>query len=109
MIYRLILILLLCCSCSKMELATNTLLVADWSQTRQIAKNPDKYYEQNIILGMHPSEGKVNGYFAACILGNTILHRTLPKKYRSLYQAGLIAVQIGVIQNNYNIGLQVKF
>jgi len=105
---RTIIILILCCSCSPIEATTNSLLVADWSQTRQI---PDRtgIYETNFILGENPSKSDIDNYFAAAIALNTILHRTLPKKYLPYYQAGLIAVEVGAVANNYNIGLNVRF
>jgi len=90
-----------------MEIATNSLLVADWSQTRQFPDN--NIEEKNIILGKYPSKEHINYYFAGCLLTNTILHRTLPDKYLDYYQKGLIIVQVGAISNNYSLGVRVKF
>ena len=89
--------------------ASTALLVADWAQTRYIAKNPDQFYERNPILGKHPSVGKVNAYFAGAIIGNYLLMDYLSPKNRTLYQAGLISVQIVVVGNNKRIGVGMAF
>jgi dimethylglycine dehydrogenase len=38
-------------------------MMADYLQTLEISRNPDKYYERNPILGNHPSQGEVTAYF----------------------------------------------
>lgn len=102
--------LLLLTGCSGMEVTTNALLLADYAQTRQIAKQPDMYYEKyNQFLSNNPSVRDVDKYFAGVFAVNTLLHKYLPEKYLSYYQTGLISVEIGCVANNYNIGLKVKF
>jgi hypothetical protein len=108
------LIFLLICGCSQkftaLEAATDALLIADWSQTRQIPRSPDQgWYETNIYLGEHPGDGRVNGYFATCLVVNTVIHRVLPEPYLRYYQTGVVAVEAIAIGNNYNLGIKVKF
>jgi hypothetical protein len=40
--------------------ASTAFLIADWGQTRTIAKKPHLVHEKNPILGRHPSVGRVN-------------------------------------------------
>jgi hypothetical protein len=81
----------------------------DWMQTRKIAKNPDKYYEKNPLLGEHPSTEKVDVYFAASIAANTAIAMALPPEYRKWFQYVSIGVEAGVVANNFSIGLGVGF
>ena len=48
--------------------------LADWAQTKNIARNPEKFYEKvNLILGDHPHPDKVDAYFALTGQRNYIL------------------------------------
>lgn len=81
----------------------------DYGQTLGIAKNPDKYYERNPIIGKHPSVGTVNVY----MIGSAVLHPVvsyfLPKKYRQIWQYGTIITSGICVINNNSIGVGVKF
>ena len=82
--------------------------VADWSQTLQIADQPDRHFERNPILGRHPSRGEVNAYFSATALALVLLADALPQ-YRRAFLGGWIAVQAVVVHNNLGIGLRIGF
>lgn len=88
---------------------SSVLLVADWAQTRHIARNPDRFFEKNPILGEHPSVGRVNTYFATTLVLNYIVTDALPPKWRTAYQAGLIGVELYVVGNNKRIGIRMDF
>ena len=81
----------------------------DMLQTKYIADNPDRFYEKNPILGEHPSEGDVEKYFVACMLGNYLLSRALPPKLRPYFQNLSIGTQRNMITNNANLGIGFKF
>ena len=81
----------------------------DWLQTRNIARNPDKFYETNSYLGQHPSVGKVNEYFAVTMLLHVGIVTSLPSKYRSVFQFTTIAYEINYVAGNYQIGISAKF
>jgi hypothetical protein len=89
--------------------ASSALLVADWAQTRHIAKNPQLFYEKNPILGEHPSLGRVNTYFATVLVANYFITDALSPKWRTAYQAGLIGVELVVIGNNKRLGIKMDF
>ena len=81
----------------------------DWLQTRNIARNPDKFYETNSYLGQHPSVGKVNGYFATMMLVHVCIVTVLPSKYRATFQFTSIAYEASYVAGNYRLGISVKF
>lgn len=85
--------------------------LADWGQTLDIASQCESgaYYETNPVMGKCPSVQTVNAYF----LGTALLHygtaKLLPRKYRRMFQAGTIGMELSYITNNASIGLNVKF
>lgn len=92
-----------------MEITWQALWFADWSQTRQIAKAPESYFERNKILGAHPSTGNVDAYFAVGAVAHYAITQALPPRWRETWQAVTIVYQAGTVVQNYQIGLQVKF
>ncbi|MBI1755049.1 hypothetical protein HY250_01825 [Candidatus Azambacteria bacterium] len=57
-------------------------LQEDWHQTRDL-KNQPGTYETNPILGRHPSDGKIDLYFAGCYMVQHFLATRLPEPYAS--------------------------
>lgn len=81
----------------------------DWLQTRNIARNPERYYETNAILGQHPSIGRVNAYFASMMLVHVGIVTALPKEYRAAFQFTSIAYEVSYVAGNYKLGISAKF
>ena len=94
---------------TKHELVYLVLHSTDWMQTRYISKNPSYLYEQNNILGKHPSIAKVNNYFAATALMHFGVAYLLPREYRRSFQYITMGVEIGAITHNYQIGIKLNF
>jgi len=101
-----------------LEIATIATLAMDWSQTRTIAKNPDRYYETNPILGKHPNVGTVDLYFAACAVGHAGIAYLLPQSItvlnlevpvRKVWQLTWIGLEVGAIANNVKAGIKFDF
>lgn len=90
------------------QLTYTALHIIDWGQTRNIVNN-GRYYDNNPVLGKHPSMGEVNTYFILTLLGYTTISYILPSKYRRYWQVGTIVIQSGVVGHNFNIGLKVDF
>lgn len=88
------------------HLAFTGLMVADYLQTMEIARNPDRYYERNPILGNHPSEGEVTAYFIGSYALVTAAAWALPEPYRDALQYVAIGVEAGAVANNFSIGLR---
>ena len=86
----------------------STLLVVDWGQTINIARDPS-YHEINPILGRHPSEQSVNTYMGAALVGALTISHFLPSKYRALFTGSVIALELPYVYNNYQIGLRIQF
>jgi hypothetical protein len=80
----------------------------DWAQTREIARNPS-YYEQNMMLGKHPSVREVDRYFAAMALAHIGVAYLLPAEWRRPFQYVTIGVELGWVSHNFSIGLRAKF
>ena len=89
--------------------ALGTLLVVDYLQTRQIAKQPETYTEMNVILGKHPSIGKVNSYFAASAILGYIALDTLPADMRSWALGAGIVLELAVTAHNNTMGLRARW
>ena len=86
-----------------------TLHSIDWAQTRNIARNPDKWYEQNSYLGKHPSVAQVDRYFIAAGAIQFAVAYYLPAEYRKAFQYVTIGVEGGAVVHNFSLGIEVKF
>jgi|FreactcultuFSWF8_1027224.scaffolds.fasta_scaffold07953_2 hypothetical protein len=88
---------------------SESLLFADWLQTRKIAESPDQYSEKNAILGASPSLSKTNLYFSASMLGNYFIADYLDGYWRKAFLTGVIGLEVYVVNHNTNIGIKVAF
>ena len=87
----------------------STLLVVDWGQTINSARNPAAYQEINPILGLHPSEQSIHTYMGTALIGALTISHFLPSKYRALFMGSVIALELPYVYNNYQIGLRMQF
>lgn len=88
---------------------STAMLVADWAQSRQIARNAEQYRETNPILGARPSMGHVNTYFVTALALNYVIGRSLDRRWRSAWFVTVQTVEASVVQRNLSIGLEVSF
>lgn len=86
---------------------TTGLLVADWSQTLQIARTSWRY-ERNPIMGRHPSVGHVNTVCGIEVLANLAV-LALPKLPRRLWYLAFLPAQTLTVLHNRAIGLTIGF
>ena len=91
------------------ELAFLSIHFLDYQTTIDIAKKPNLYVEKNIILGEHPSIGRVNTYFISTAIIHPIISYYLPKKYRKTFQYFSIGVSTLAVTNNLSCGLKFQF
>lgn len=89
--------------------ATLAALAVDWGQTRYIAKNTHRYNETNPMLGATPSVGKVDTYFVGAMVGTVALAHVLPNDWRQLFLGGVLALELGVINQNRSLGIKMAF
>lgn len=80
----------------------------DWRQTLDI-KNHPRLYEQNQIMGRHPSDATVNTYFVSSILLHAVVADQLHGKWRSAWQCVWIGLEVGTVQRNYELGIRLNF
>ena len=83
--------------------------VADWATTRDLSRRYNEgYYENNPVLGKHPSTGRVDLYFVtAGLIGYTIADNL--DQHRTTFLQAWTAVEIYYTNRNLNIGLKMKF
>ncbi len=88
--------------------ASNSLILIDWAQTREIADN-DNYYEVNPHLGRHPSSGDVNRYFLGSLALHNLIGAMLPRRLKRYYYGSQFAYRLSIVGNNAQIGIDLKF
>jgi hypothetical protein len=91
-----------------LAVGSTALLVADWSQALRIADNPRRWYEHNLLLGRHPSEGRVNTVASLVVVSNggALL---LPKIPRRIWYAAVTALEVFVVAHNLSLGVSIGF
>lgn len=83
--------------------------VADWATTRDLSRRYNEgYYENNPILGKHPSTGRVDLYFVSAGAIGYLIADNLDQ-YRKPFLQTWTAVEIYYTNRNLNIGLRMKF
>lgn len=81
----------------------------DASQSINIVKNPDLYYETNPILGKHPSEGEIWLFKAAVVGGMYWLVKDAKPASRKFMLLVANAIVLTAVNHNRTIGLHVRF
>ena len=90
----------------------------DWGQTRYISTHGNQYYENNPILGRHPSLDKVNTLVPLGIIGHAVIAAALPKHYtifgfdvhpRLIWQGVWIGIEIDAVASNFKTGIKYEF
>lgn len=85
-----------------------SVMMKDYQQTINIAKNPDDYYEKNKVLGRHPSTKDVKIYFASCALIHAGIAYMLPEEYSKYWQSWQLLNNLKAAINNDKNGLDSK-
>jgi hypothetical protein len=81
-----------------LAVGSTALIVADWSQTLTIARDPC-YCEGNVLLGRHPSAGRVNTYFGLVTAAN-LAALALPKTPRRVWYGAVIVIELLAVARN---------
>jgi hypothetical protein len=89
--------------------ASTAAMVVDWGQTRHIASHPETFSERNTILGSHPSQGTVDAYFAAGLIGTALIAYALPRGWRTAFLIGTTALSVGCVVNNVGLGVGLEW
>jgi hypothetical protein len=91
-----------------LETAFVAATVLDWRQTLDI-KNHSHLYEQNSLMGRHPSNGTVNAYFVTALVLHAIVADQLQGTWRTAWQSAWIGLEVGTVQRNYALGIRLNF
>ena len=91
------------------ELSFQLVNAIDMFQTLEIVEHSDLYYETNPILGKHPKNYEVVGYFIARGFLHYEVTKWLPSKFRVPWLTITILPQIPVIEHNHNLGIRIKW
>lgn len=94
------------------EAAVVATSVVDWAQTLNIHDQYEKgapCWEQNPMLGTHPSRAKINVYFLTSIGLHYVIARMLPRHWREGYQYLSIGWELGMDLHNAHLGFKVVF
>lgn len=83
--------------------------VLDWRQTRYTANNPDRFHEHNLVLGSHPSQDKVDAYFAAAVTSQFVIAHYLPSKYRKYWLGLWIGISGTAVIHNDSVGIKMQW
>ena len=81
----------------------------DTSQGHYIAEHPDRYGEQNVLLGKHPSKATFNQYFIGCALSHLLVSALLPPDERTVFQVATIGMEIWCVNHNYFMGIEMSW
>lgn len=90
------------------EAAYLVLLTADYSLTMDLKNHPGMY-EKNPILGRHPSDQQLRGYFAVAAIGHVLGMHFLSRENRAFAQWASIGIELYAVHNNYQLGLSFRF
>jgi len=91
-----------------LELSYAAVTTLDWSQTNWASHHPP-FYEENKLLGPHPSRLRTGVYFPAMILLHAGIAVALPKPWRGVWQAVGIGVEMEVVRANFAVGVRLSF
>jgi hypothetical protein len=95
---------------TNLHVPLTVLTLIDLGQTLYIADNPSEYIEDfSYYLPEHPTKDEVYRYFIGAYFINTFIAYALPEKYSHAYQGGVIALELYMVENNYSLGIGVKF
>ena len=85
-----------------------TTYAIDCLQTLDIKNHPGMR-EINPVLGEHPSDKRIVGYFAVMSVLHVGIARALPEGWRGVWQYSTIAFEIAVINRNKTLGIRIRF
>ena len=91
------------------ELSFQLVNAIDMFQTLEIVEHSDLYYETNPILGKHPKNYEVVGYFIARGFLHYEVTKWLPSKFRIPWLTVTVLPQIPIIEHNHNLGIRITF
>ena len=93
----------------KAEILWQVTQAIDMFQTLEIVEHGDLYYETNPILGKHPKNYEVVGYFITRGFLHYKITEWLPSKLRVPWLTVTVLPQIPIIEHNHNLGIRISW
>jgi len=90
------------------RVSANTLIVADWIQTRQVVNNPN-YYEANPLIGKDPTLRRVNNHFILVLLATNIIGEKFMGNQKNMWYGINASVKLVGVLHNYQLGITFKY
>lgn len=94
------------------ELVFVAVTTMDWGTTLDINAKYcawHDWYEQNPLLGRHPSRARINLFIPASMVLHYLVARELSGKWRTIFQNATIVMEVAAVSHNYSIGLRMNF
>jgi hypothetical protein len=84
-------------------------LSADMLQSLQIHQHPN-FIETNALLGSHPSEGQIIGYFVGVgtlhwLSTHEMVREHVPSSFIHAWEAGTIGLEMAYVKHNASLGI----
>lgn len=83
--------------------------VIDWKQTRQIARNPDRWYEKNPTMRRHPSTSDVDTHFLAVVASELLIADLLDHPARKWFLGANAAIEFYYVRQNAKLGISISW
>lgn len=95
-----------------LEWAYQGAALADMATTLDI-KNHPTLIEENPLIGSHPSDGRVLGYFAITgglhyLITRELVNGSMPRPLINAWEVVSASVEVGMAAHNYSIGLRFR-
>lgn len=85
------------------------LIVIDYLQTREVAKNPDKYKEVGLLISDQPTMREVNQVYAVQLAGHYALDRYFKGDAKLIYNSMMIGSRLIAVIYNRRIGITIEW
>jgi hypothetical protein len=105
------LVLVGCVGCANVHvnrvalIASTAAILCDAGQTIKMARGGwENSYEANPVMGTHPDQFVVGGYFVTALAANTLAWLVTPERYRAALPTAVVAVQAVAVEGNVRTG-----
>lgn len=89
------------------QAAYTVLHALDYRQTSRLADYG--HGEANPVLGVYPSQGRIDRYFIGTLVLHYWIADKLPSKHRRTFQYITISVEAAAVGHNYSVGVRFNF
>jgi hypothetical protein len=91
-----------------LAVSSSVALVCDWAQAADASRRA-VYEELNLVLGSHPSIGRLRLYNLIVLPGNIGVGWLLPPRLRTIWFAAVTGFETALVVHQFGIGLRLNF